>query len=202
MSFDHVAHLSQPLQAGLWHDGLEYGSNELLERAPGLSLGLTRGRLAWSGGGGPAGRVLKRINQRLEQQDHQEMRKHPGFGRSVVDAGRLFQTDQTLEPFEPQFYPPSQSIERQHIVGEECVVTQRGDNDEPTGGIQRFPRRGVAGLAPLLTDLPSCGPAFAGAGSQLRPLVCGWRPNAEPEGDRSCGGSGSAGRSDRWPETV
>jgi len=158
MSFDHVAHLSQPLQAGLWHDGLEYGSNELLERAPGLSLGLTRGRLAWSGGGGPAGRVLKRVNHRLEQQDHQEMRQHPGSCRSVVDAGRLFQTDQTLEPFEPQFYPPSQSIERQHIVGEECVVTQRGDYDEPAGGIQRFPRRGVAGLAPLLTDLPSCGP--------------------------------------------
>ena len=148
MSFDNAAHLSQPFQAGLRHDGLKCGSHELLQGRA--------GRQAWSGGSGPAGRVLERIYQRLEQQDHQQMRQHPRSGRSIVDARRRFQTDQTLQPFEPQLNPPSQSIQGQHIVGGDCVDRQRSDDDETTGSLQRFPR-GLARLASLLAHVPPCG---------------------------------------------
>ena len=98
---------------------------------------------------GPAGRILERI--------YQQMRQHPRPGRSIVDARRRFQTDQTLQPFEPQLNPPSQSIQGQHIVGGDCVDRQRSDDDEATGSLQRFPRGGIDRLASLLAHVPPCG---------------------------------------------
>jgi hypothetical protein len=52
-----------------------------------------------SGGKLPVGRVLELVYQRLEQQDHEEMRKQIRLGGAFVDPRRPFEADQAFEPF-------------------------------------------------------------------------------------------------------
>ena len=53
-----------------------------------------------SGGGSRAGRVLELVDERFEQQDHQEMRQDVSSGGALVAAGRSLQADQALEALE------------------------------------------------------------------------------------------------------
>jgi hypothetical protein len=55
-------------------------------------------------------RVLELVYQRLEQQDHEEMRKQIRLGRAFVDPRRPFEVDQAFEPFKREFNAPSETI--------------------------------------------------------------------------------------------
>ena len=83
MSFDDAAHLSQSFQAGLRHDGLKCGSHELLQYPPSARPG----QAAQAQRGEPS----SASTSGSRQQYHQQMRQHPGFGRSVVDARFLYE---------------------------------------------------------------------------------------------------------------
>ena len=70
-----------------------------------------------SGGFGQAGRVLEFVDERLEQKNSQKMSQNVRSGGAFVDSGWPLQADQALQAFEPQFNPPSQTIERENIRG-------------------------------------------------------------------------------------
>ena len=63
----------------------------------------------------PVGRVLELVYQRLEQQDHEEMRKQIRLGGAFVDPRRPFEADQAFEPFECEFNAPSETIKCEDV---------------------------------------------------------------------------------------
>lgn len=79
---------------------------------------------AVSGGYGQAGRVLEFVHKRLEQQNSQKMSQNMRSGGTFVDSWWSLQADQTLEPLEGEFNPPSQAIEGENIRGCEVVRLQ------------------------------------------------------------------------------
>ena len=77
------------------------------------------------------GRVLELVYQRLEQQDHEEMRKQIRLGGAFVDPRRSFEADQAFEPFEREFNAPSETIKCENIGGCEDLGRQRGHENDP-----------------------------------------------------------------------
>jgi hypothetical protein len=55
----------------------------------------------------PAGGVLELVYKRLEQQDHEKVRKQVGLGGALVDTWRPFEAYHAFEPFECEFNSPS-----------------------------------------------------------------------------------------------
>ena len=68
-----------------------------------------------SGGVGQAGRVLEFVDQRLEQQNDQQMSEDMGSGGPLVGSWRPLQADQALQPLEAEFNPPSQPVQCQQV---------------------------------------------------------------------------------------
>ena len=79
----------------------------------------------------PVWRVLELVYQRLEQQDHEEMRKQIRLGGAFVDPRRPFEADQAFEPFEREFNAPSETIKCEDIGGREDLGRQRGYENDP-----------------------------------------------------------------------
>src|SRR3979409_2207408 len=75
----------------------------------------TRKRRAVSGGGEHGGRVLKSVNERLEQQNDEQMNQNVGSGGTFVETWWPFETDQALQTFEAEFDAPSQAVEVEDI---------------------------------------------------------------------------------------
>jgi hypothetical protein len=71
------------------------------------------------------GRVLERINQRLEQKHHQQMCQHIGSGRSFIGSWRSLQPDETFQSLEAKLDPPAQAIEGKHVRGREFLGFER-----------------------------------------------------------------------------
>ncbi len=113
---------------------------------------------AVSGGVGPVWRVLERIYQRFEQQDHQQMRQDEGSGRAWILARWSLQSNDALQSLESQFNAPSQSIQGQHILGVNLVLSIPGIGKrsalsliQNTGRADRSGRLLYKGAAPLKT---------------------------------------------------
>src|SRR5215204_2625183 len=70
-------------------------------------------------GGGRAGRVLELVDQRFEQEDHQQMRQHVGSGGTRVDTRWAAEADQAFQALERQFDAPAQAIKRENVGGRE-----------------------------------------------------------------------------------
>ena len=79
----------------------------------------------------PVGRVLELVYQRLEQQDHEEMRKQIRLGGAFVDPRRPFEADQAFKPFERRFNAPSETIKGEDIGGREDLGRQPGHENDP-----------------------------------------------------------------------
>ena len=59
-----------------------------------------------SGGKRPVWRVLEFVDERLEQEDDQQMSQDPGLGGVFAKARRRGQANQTLQAFEGEFDIP------------------------------------------------------------------------------------------------
>ena len=94
-----------------------------------------------SGGFGQAGRVLEFVDERLEQQNDQEMSQHVRSGGALVGSGRSFQADQAFQAFEGEFNPPSQAIEGENIVCRKLLRLERSYQDQPNRRPQVFASR-------------------------------------------------------------
>src|SRR6516162_5718733 len=90
-----------------------------------------------SGGKLPVGRVLEPVYKRLEQEDHEEMRKQIRLGGAFVDPRRPFEADQAFKPFERRFNAPSETIKGEDIGGREDLGRQRGYENDPFGSEER-----------------------------------------------------------------
>jgi hypothetical protein len=95
----------------------------------------------------PGGGIGERVDQRLKQQEHQQVRQHIDSGGARVGARRPLQADQAFQPFEGEFDAPAQTVESEDVGGGERLGRQRGDQDHPIGCRQR--RRGDLVPAPL-----------------------------------------------------
>src|SRR6202163_5128009 len=95
------------------------------------------------------------------------MGQNMGSGGAFVGSGWSLQSDQALQPLEPEFDPPSQTIEGKNIRGCEVFRLERSDHDHPIRGIERLFRYLVA--SPLC--VPAC-PASRGGSSLRRLLDC------------------------------
>jgi hypothetical protein len=91
-----------------------------------------------SGGLHPAGRVLEVAGKRLEQQDDQEVCQQVGLGGARIGSRWRLETNQTLQSLEAKLDAPSQSIEREYVLGGELVPCERGDQNDPIRGFQSF----------------------------------------------------------------
>lgn len=98
------------------------------------------------------GRVLEFVHERLEQQDHQEMRQQIRLGGAFVGAGWSFEADQAFEAFEGEFYAPSETVKRENVGDSEFLRFERGDEDDPFRGVERA----FGDLMPTFHSLPSC----------------------------------------------
>jgi len=67
------------------------------------------------------GRVLKSVNERLEQQNDEQMNQNVGSGGTFVETWWPFETDQALQTFEAEFDAPSQTVEVEDIFRREVV---------------------------------------------------------------------------------
>src|ERR1700704_2815305 len=75
-----------------------------------------------------------------------------GSGGAFVGSGWSLQSDQALQPLEPEFDPPSQTIEGKNIRGCEVFRLERSDHDHPIRSVERLFRDLVA--SPLC--VPAC----------------------------------------------
>src|SRR5215470_14283299 len=82
-----------------------------------------------SGGLGQAGRVLKLVDQRLEQKDHQEVGQQVGSGRAFIEAWRPFQAEQAFQALEGELDAPAQAIKGEHISRGELLWREGGHED-------------------------------------------------------------------------
>ncbi len=88
-----------------------------------------------SGGLHPAGRVLEVAGKRLEQQDDQEVCQQVGLGGARIGSRWRLETNQPLQSLEAKFDAPSQSIEREYILGGELVPCERRDQNDPASRV-------------------------------------------------------------------
>src|SRR5215204_6207750 len=84
-----------------------------------------------SGGVGQAGRVLKLVDQRLKQKDHQQMCQHIRPGGALIDTWWSFQANQAFQALEAKLDAPSQAIEGENIGGRELLGAKRGHDNNP-----------------------------------------------------------------------
>ena len=91
-----------------------------------------------SGGVGQAGRVLKLVDQRLEQENHQQVSQQVRSGRAFINARGTFQAEQALQALEPELDAPAQTIESEHIGGRELLRRERSHQDHPICGFERL----------------------------------------------------------------
>ena len=82
-------------------------------------------RLDGSGGGlGQAGRVLEFVDERLEQENDQQMSEDVRSGGPFVRSRRSLQANQALQSLEAEFDAPTQAIERENIIGGKLIRGQ------------------------------------------------------------------------------
>src|ERR1700742_739094 len=88
------------------------------------------------------------------------MGQNVGSGRATVSSRWPLQSYQALQPLEPEFDPPSQTIERKDISGCEVFPLERCDHDHPV--------RSVECLFRYLMATPLCFPTCLASGFRCR----------------------------------
>src|SRR5262249_49595676 len=135
-----VAH-EDVVEAPLWIGGGKRGlaAGRWLEARRRRVAATDAKRRVASSGLRQAGRGLELVDERFEQKDEQKMGQHVRSGGAFGDARWSFQTNHAFQPLEAEFNAPSQAIESEDIGGGEFVAVQRGHDDHPIRGDERFP---------------------------------------------------------------
>ena len=171
MSFDNAAHLPQPLQAGLRHDGLKCGSHELLQDPPGARPGQAaeaqRGESSSASTSGSSSKIIKRCASTQGLADRSSM------------PGGDFRPTRLLSRLNPN----SIRHRSRHSANTSSVVNvSTGNEVTMMSRLAAFPARGYSQTCVLVG-------APAAVWPPRRHRVCEWRSGAAPEGHRSCGRS-------------